>query len=97
MSYETLRQFTLENCRKPHPQQSMAALLEQPTHALRATLLEPGIHGNRKPMLGCAQAVDDENSLWKEKEKKEKVDRKPRAVIGRGRPCPRKSRIVTNT
>jgi hypothetical protein len=47
----------------------MAALLRQPTHALRATLLEQRNHGNRKFMLACAQTVDSQNSLWKKKEK----------------------------
>src|SRR5271156_3223618 len=68
-SCETLRQFTLENCRKPHLQQSVAALLRQPTHALRATLLEAENRCNRKFMSGCAQTVDGEDSLWKRKEK----------------------------
>jgi hypothetical protein len=53
----------------------VAALLRQPTHALRATLLEPEKGRNRKSMLACAQTVDGQDSLWKGKEKAAEIQR----------------------
>jgi len=72
-SCETLQQFTLENCRKPHAQQPVAALLRQPTHALRATLLEAESDGNRKFPGDCVEPVQERNCLWKREEKAEKT------------------------
>jgi len=47
--------------------------LEQLTHALAGTVLEKQILGNRNLTADCAEAVEDGNSLWKAKEKTEKI------------------------
>lgn len=69
-SGETLQQFTLENRRKTAGSSAiLAALLRHPTYALASTLLEAKHRCNKKLQPGCAEAVEDENSLWKAKEK----------------------------
>ena len=83
-SCETLQQFTLDNCRKPHAQQPVAALLRQPTHALRATLLEVESDGNRKFQSDCVEPVQERNCLWKRKEKQEKTRSAGSELHGRG-------------
>jgi hypothetical protein len=68
------------------------------------TLLQQAKHRNRNSMPGCAQAVEDGNSLWKLQEKRKKIrDSEMPAALTRAKyifepTCPRsleeRSRIV---
>jgi hypothetical protein len=49
-----------------------------------STLRECGIMRNGKLMLACAEAVEDGTSLWKGKEKAEKILKKFSATDFRG-------------
>jgi hypothetical protein len=68
MSWETLRQFALENHRKRQLCRNLTAL-KTPHICAGDTLRQQSNHGNRKSKPGCAQAVEDRTSLWKPQEK----------------------------
>jgi len=68
-----LQQFTLENRRS---RQFYRNLQQAPktSHACTAsTVLEPVDARNKKCGHGCAEAVEDEDSLWKALEKDGKI------------------------
>jgi hypothetical protein len=69
VSRETLRLFTLENCRKRRLWQSDSAI-KTPHICAGDTLLQRPNCRNRKSMVACAQAVEDRTSLWKLQEKR---------------------------
>jgi hypothetical protein len=72
MSWETLRQFTLEDHRKRQLCRNLTAL-KTPHICAGDTLLQQSNHRNRKSLLPCAQTVEDKTSLWKAQEKRKRI------------------------
>jgi hypothetical protein len=63
-----LQQFTLENRWSPPSGNNLDK--RSTSHACTCgTLLETSLSCNKKLLQGCAEAVDDGSSLWKDKEK----------------------------
>jgi len=72
--WETLRQFTLENRRKPLVCHNAFGRALRTSHASNAnTLREVGSVRKKKLTRHCAEAVQDGNFLWKAQEKRGKI------------------------
>ena len=71
-SSETLRQFTLENYRLPSPSCNPWPNFRTSHVCAFGTFRQECFVSNRKPGWCCAEAVEDESSLWKVKENRRK-------------------------